>query len=218
MTNTYLDSLANSALANRNFFVELQKAPGAQYFVALDSQSPSLGFACAYDLRLQDPYDYIFDIPSNFSLYISYAITGKDLPYDSEYIKVPGLATYNWPYNQTEQSFVLGQTYDSYTVFPPGLRDTSEIMRLALGGVEVVVFQENNGTIAITHIVPDDVGGTFLNNNVLVPYSHISASSFAGNSTAYIYYQVNDTFLAELSYDVDSGFWSQPVMIPVLQA
>ena len=41
------------------------------------------------------------------------------------------------------------------------------------------------------------------------PYSHISATSLADNSTVfYVYYQANDTSIAEASFNVDSGFWA----------
>lgn len=50
-----------------------------------------------------------------------------------------------------------------------------------------------------------------------VPYRHLGATSGGGNSsTIYVYYQVNDTHFAEVSFDDENGVWSpQPVFIPV---
>ena len=41
-----------------------------------------------------------------------------------------------------------------------------------------------------------------------IPFTHMSATSLPNNSTKlYVYYQVNDSAIAEIYYDSGSGFW-----------
>ena len=50
-----------------------------------------------------------------------------------------------------------------------------------------------------------------------IPFDHISATSVGGNSTLiYVYYQANDSSLAEIYYDTVNVFWpSVPTFIAV---
>ena len=40
-----------------------------------------------------------------------------------------------------------------------------------------------------------------------IPYRHIASASFQDSNVVYTYYQVNDTTIAELQYNLDSGIW-----------
>ena len=40
-----------------------------------------------------------------------------------------------------------------------------------------------------------------------IPCSHIASASFQDSNVVYTYYQVNDTNIAELQYNLDSGIW-----------
>ena len=41
-----------------------------------------------------------------------------------------------------------------------------------------------------------------------IPYGHIS-SSYDDSNVVYTYFQVNETTIAELQYDLNTGFWEQ---------
>ena len=61
----------------------------------------------------------------------------------------------------------------------------------------------------------ENLGGLLLETSVQplsvwtdsVPYGHIASASFQDSNVVYTYYQVNDTAIAELQYNLDSGIW-----------
>ena len=75
-----------------------------------------------------------------------------------------------------------------------------------------MVYLADNNIISVEMegvAVPNFSNGDPAQWPTAIPFSHISATSLAENSTVfYVYYQANDTSIAETSFDVDSGFWA----------
>ncbi|MCJ1263818.1 hypothetical protein MMC22_003688 [Lobaria immixta] len=117
-----------------------------------------------------------------------------------------------------DRLFLVGFTSEEWN----GTSDISSF-RLAQHRTGIVYLLPNN-TIQLqigSTSSPGDAQG-ILGNTVspltpsIIPSNHFSAASSGEKALKlYIYYQANETSLAEISFDTDNGVWSQPLMINV---
>ena len=81
-----------------------------------------------------------------------------------------------------------------------------------------VLFQSANGTIELATLNNGaELDAFALPSSSLVPdYPHFSSSMYENSTTIYVYYQINSSMMAEISFDVENGFWSlDPVYIDI---
>ena len=89
-------------------------------------------------------------------------------------------------------------------------------------GNTALLFMTNRSVIAITlEYYTGQIGkpssGPHITSSITTPYSHFSATVLLKNSsTVYVYYQVNETALGEISFDLNNYTWTtEASLIPI---
>ncbi|MCJ1290002.1 hypothetical protein MMC34_001537 [Xylographa carneopallida] len=140
-----------------------------------------------------------------------------------------------WYYNQSDMSDIngIGRMNQSASACGNSQNTTKEVNlvvvdELALAIVSLLPNQTITSSIINPYIPPPMMSpyqtvessryyGHSSSWSTQIPFDHISATSLSGNATLiYVYYQANDSSLAEIYYDTANAFWpSVPTYIVV---
>ncbi|CAD6591448.1 MAG: hypothetical protein ASARMPREDX12_005172 [Alectoria sarmentosa] len=198
---------------NPNLFDLLQSDDGVE--ITPGDTMTGVGFSCIYNSLHPSVNRGIEPAPSPSQLYAQCFIA-EGTSYESNNIEGT-----NWTYNQSSTGngnyTVASPGYESF--YPPNFDRTVDIVSFAFSQDNMaLVYLNSNNTIAMD-IGDVDTGLSSVDAPPLpatVPFRHIGATSGGNSSVIYVYYQVNETHLGEISFDNDNGVWSaQPVFVPV---
>ncbi|MCJ1397644.1 hypothetical protein MMC11_000840 [Xylographa trunciseda] len=206
------------ALQNADTVITFQSDNGTFNLMGIDSWNDDLDMKLNFFSQFAPPsgqslFQDLSPPPSGVGLGCQFNVQSSLVPETSDYF-VPLTTTcfFSNELSDSTNGKIFTEPGSQEKVFVPSLNIGSDFIPLFVNDHFLLVYLQLDSNIAVSTAYGsssnDPLFSTSTHSSVAVTFSHIAAATIANSTAMYIYYQANDTAIAEIVYDTDAATWS----------